>query len=73
MTDIQLTFNVANLISNNYQITNGLYQHDNTLAIDFKKNWTLGSLFNEFVCKLGFVWLEWAYECQKSPIHTRTS
>jgi hypothetical protein len=27
----------------------------------------LHSLFNEFVCKLGFVWHEWAYECQEKP------
>jgi hypothetical protein len=32
---------------------------------------TLGSLFNEFLCKLGFIWLDWAYECQKKPnLHT---
>jgi hypothetical protein len=27
--------------SNNYQITSGLYQHDNTLTIDLKKNWSI--------------------------------
>jgi hypothetical protein len=28
-------------------------------------------LFNEFLCKLGFIWLDWAYECQKKPnLHT---
>jgi hypothetical protein len=31
----------------------------------------LYSLFNEFLCKLGFVWHEWAYEYQKKPnLHT---
>jgi hypothetical protein len=41
-----------------------------------------GSLFNEFVCKLGFFWHEWAFKtlvsltpthAKKSPIYTRTS
>jgi hypothetical protein len=37
---------------------------------DFNSTY-LHSLFNEFVCKLGFVWHEWAYECQKKPnLHT---
>jgi hypothetical protein len=44
MTDIQLTFYVANLITT-YQITSGLYQHDNTLTIDLKKKRTLCNIF----------------------------
>jgi hypothetical protein len=38
------------------------------------------SLFDEFLCELGFFWDEWvetsvlkAHECQKSSIHTRTN
>jgi hypothetical protein len=38
-----------------------------TLDINSK---ILDSLFNEFVCKLGSLWHEWAI---KSPIYTRTS
>jgi hypothetical protein len=45
MTDIQLTFYVANSIPN-YQITSGLYQHDNTLTIDLKKMDYTGCLKN---------------------------
>jgi hypothetical protein len=36
---------------------------------DFNSTY-LHSLFNEFVCKLGFVWHEWAYECQKKAQFT---
>jgi hypothetical protein len=42
--NIKMTDNTVNILrcqSNNYQITSGLYQHDNTLTIDFLKNWSI--------------------------------
>jgi hypothetical protein len=36
------TVDILRCQSNNYQITSGLYQHDNTLTIDLKRNWSIG-------------------------------
>jgi hypothetical protein len=34
------TVDILRCQSNNYQIISGLYQHNNTLTIDFFLNWT---------------------------------
>jgi hypothetical protein len=73
-TPLNLSDNIiSDIVKPNIPDTKGVAMNFRWGGPDFNSTYLHNSEFNEFVCKLGFVWHEWAYECQKSPIYTGTS